>query len=296
MMLGRTPDSIYAVRPLTKGVISEYDYAEQMLRTFVRRVCAYKVIKPRAAVSIPATVTEVEQRSVVEAVMAAGTRRVVLIEESVAAAIGAGISIDLPQGSMVVNIGAGTTDIAVLSLKGIASSLSVRVGGDDIDEAIIRYLHNRYNHIIGKLTAEQVKISLGCALPSKVNRYMEVKGRNAVSGLPCLQKVSTSDIFDAISEPIQDIFSAIQRVLETTPPELAGDIMTSGICLNGGASLLPGMAEAVSRVTGVECRVAENPSDCVAIGTGKSLEYVGMLFTGVYDVGQFSFPVSDSVH
>jgi rod shape-determining protein MreB len=295
-MLGRTPDSIYAVRPLSRGVISEYDYAEQMLRAFVRRVCAYKVIKPRAAVSIPSSITEVEQRSVVQAVLASGTRRVILIEESVASAIGAGISIEQPHGSMVVNIGAGTTDIAVLSLKGIASSLSVRVGGNDLDEAILRYLHNRYNHIIGLLTAEQVKISIGCALPTRFDRKVDVKGRNAVSGLPCIQTVSSSEIYEAISDPIREILSAIQQVLETTSPELAGDIMSEGICLVGGGAMLNGMAEAITRFTGVDCYVAENPMDCVAVGTGKSLKYIGMMFTGAYDIGQFSFPLSDSAN
>ncbi len=189
-MLGRTPDSILALRPLTKGVISEYDYAEMMLRAFVRRVCAYKVIKPRVAVSIPATVTEVEQRSLVEAVLAAGTRRVLLIDEAVAAAVGAGISIDLPQGSIVVNIGGGTTNIAVLSLKGVASSLSVRVGGNDIDEAIVRYLHNHNNHIIGLQTAEQVKFKLGSALPSEENLKMQIKGRNVARMKYLMQSVS----------------------------------------------------------------------------------------------------------
>ncbi|MDD2361407.1 MAG: rod shape-determining protein [Oscillospiraceae bacterium] len=293
-MLGRTPDSIVAMKPLTKGVISEYDYAEKMLRTFVRRVCAYKVIKPRVAVSIPATVTEVEQRSLVEAVLAAGTRRVLLIDEAVAAAVGAGIQIDLPQGSMIVNIGAGTTNIAVLSLKGIASSLSVRVGGDDIDEAIVRFLHNRHNHVIGLQTAEQVKFELGNAVPPEENSTMQIKGRNVVSGLPCLQEVNANQIFEAIAEPVGEILHSIQRVLESTPPELAGDIMNSGICLTGGCSKLKGMADAVSRFTGVDCRVADNPSDCVAIGTGKSLKFAGNMFSGVFDVGQFSYPLSDS--
>ena len=293
-MLGRTPDSIMAIRPMSKGVISEYDYAEKMLRTFVRRVCAYKVMKPRVAVSIPAAVTEVEQRSVVEAVLAAGTRRVVLIDESVAAAVGAGISIDQPYGSMVVNIGAGTTNIAVLSLKGIASSISVRVGGNDIDEAIVRYMHTRYNHVIGLQTAEQVKINIGCALPREDNAVMAVKGRNVVSGLPCLQKVSAADICEAIREPVGEILSSIQRVLENTPPELAGDILVGGICMTGGGSQLNGMVHAVSLFTGVKCRLADDPTDCVAIGTGKSLKYVGMMFSGVYDVGQFSYPLSDS--
>lgn len=293
-MLGRTPDSIYAVRPVKKGVISEYDYAEQMLRVFVRRVCAYKVLKPRAAASVPASVTEVEQRSLVEAVLASGVRRVSLIDEAIAAAVGAGIKIDQPYGSMVVNIGAGTTDIAVLSLKGVASSTSIRVGGDDMDESIVRYLHNKHNHIIGHLTAEQVKISVGSAVPPAEDKVVGVKGRNIITGLPCIQKISRYEIFEAMQEPISQILLAIQRVLETTPPELAGDIIESGICLTGGCAQLDGMDLAIKRFTGVDCWIAENPADCVAVGTGESLDYLGSLFSGAYDVGQFSFPVSDS--
>ncbi len=293
-MLGRTPDSIRAIRPLYKGVISEYEYAEQMLRTFVRRVCAYKIIKPRVAVSIPSEVTGVEQRSVVEAVLAAGTRHVVLIEEPVAAALGAGISIDQPYGSMVVNVGAGTTDIAVLSLKGIAASQSIRLGGDDIDAAIVRYLHNQLNHIIGLQTAEQIKITIGEALTGDKDKTISVKGRNAVSGLPCLQKVSAAQISEAISDPVKAIISAIQRVLESTPPELAGDIMTAGITLTGGGVQLGGLPEAISRFTGVDCRIADNPSDCVAVGTGEMLKRSGAIYSGVYNIGQFSYPLSDS--
>jgi len=293
-MLGRTPDSIYAIRPVKKGVISEYDYAEQMLRSFVRRVCAYKVIKPRAAASVPASVTEVEQRYLVEAVLTSGIRKVALIDEAIAAAVGAGIKIDQPYGSMVVNIGAGTTDIAVLSLKGIASSTSIRVGGDDMDEAIVRYLHSKYSHVIGLLTAEQVKINLGCAILPQEQKTMGVKGRNIVSGLPCVQKISNFEVYEALQEPVGQILEAIQRVLESTPPELAGDIFESGICLTGGCAQLSGLAEAVMKFTGVHCRVAENPADCVAIGTGESLEYLGILYSGAYSVSQFNFPPSDS--
>lgn len=293
-MMGRTPDSIRAVRPLTKGVISEYDYAEQMVRTFVRRVCKYKVIKPRTVVSIPASVTEVERRSVVEAVLAAGTRRVVLIEEAVASALGAGIPIDKPCGSMIVNIGAGTTDIAVMSLKGVAVSTSVRTGGNDMDEAIVRYMHNRYNHVIGLRTAEAVKRQVGRALPCQSEEAVSVKGRHAVSGLPCICRVTAEEITQVIEEPLRDVFNAVQQVLESTPPELAGDLMESGICLTGGGALLNGMKEAMGRHTGVSVRLADDPMDCVAVGAGKALDYEGVLPTGVYSVGQFNYPLSDS--
>lgn len=295
-MLGKTPDTIKAVCPLTKGVISEYDYAEKMLRTFVRRVCAYKVLKPRAAVSIPASVTEVEQRSVVEAVLASGTRRVVIIEQSVAAAIGAGLNIAEPHGSMIVDIGAGTTDVAVLSLKGIANSLSIRIGGNDMDEAIVRYMHNKYSQIIGQKTAEQVKIKIGRAITGEENQKINVKGRDVVSGLPRIQEVCASEIQEAIEEPVQEILGAIQHVLESTPPELVGDIFTHGIHLTGGCAQLAGMDKAISIFTGVNCELNDAPGDCVAIGTGEALKYVGIMSSGVYDISQFNYPLSDSAH
>lgn len=295
-MLGRTPGSIRAVRPLTKGVISEYDYAEEMLRTFVRRVCAYKVLKPRAAVSIPASVTEVEQRSVVEAVLASGIRRVLLIEKSVAAAIGAGLPIAQPNGSMVVDIGAGTTEAAVLSLKGMVTSRSVRVGGNDMDEEIIRYMRSKYNQVIGQPMAEKVKKTIGRAMTQEDNPVMTVKGRDAVSGLPVSRLVSAAEIQEAIEESVHEILAAIQSVLEMTPPELAGDILAKGICLTGGCSLLGGMVQAVERYSGVECHLAEEPSDCAVLGTGRALKYSGVLSSGVYDVSQFNYPISDSSH
>lgn len=294
-MLGRTPDSILAVRPLSKGVISEYDYAEQMLRVFVRRVCAYKILKPRAAVSLPASVTEVEQRSVVEAVTAAGVRRVVLMEEAVAAAIGAGLDISVPRGSMVVDIGGGSTDVAVMSLKGMSTSVSTRVGGDDLDEAIVRYMHNRYGHVVGVLTAEQAKKTIGCAIPPQgEDPAMEIKGRDALSGLPRLQRVTASEIAEVLAEPLEPILATVQQVLETTPPELVGDVMADGITLTGGGVLLRGLPDLITRRTGVACRVAEDPEACVAVGTGKALKYVGVLSSGVYDIGQFTYALSDN--
>lgn len=295
-MLGKTPDSIRAIRPLTKGVISEYDYAEKMLKTFVRRVCKYKVMKPKAAVSIPSTVTEVEQRSVVEALLNAGTRNVVIIEEPVAAAIGAGLDISKPYGSMIVDIGAGTTDAAVLSLRGIANSLSIRVGGNDMDEAIIRYMHNRYYLVIGPIMAEKIKNTIGRAITLEGNPVMKVKGRDVVSGLPRIQEVCAEEIQEAMSDPVMEIMKAIQHVLESTAPELVGDVFAGGICLTGGCAQMHGMREAVSAYTGVECLLADNPTDCVAIGTGKALSYVGVLSSGVYDVSQFNYPLSDSSH
>ena len=294
-MLGRAPDTITVIRPLSKGVISDYDYAEQMLRYFVRKVCRYKVFKPRTAVSLPASVTEVEQRSVVEAVTASGARKVVLIEEAVAAAIGAGLDIGEPKGSMVVDLGAGTVDIAVMSLKGMAASLSVRVGGNDMDEAIVRHMRNQHNVVVGLLTAEQVKKTVGCATEAGDAAVMEVRGRNAATGLPCVRQVTGSEIREAIAEQLMEILTAVQRVLETTPPELVGDVLQQGIVLTGGVAQMKGMAEYLERSTGVDCRVAEEPEDCVARGTGQALQYVGVLSTGVYDIGQFSYRLTDSM-
>ena len=283
-MLGRTPDSITAVRPLAKGVIADYDYAERMLRYFVRKVCAYKILKPRAAVSVPASVTEVEQRSVVEAVSAAGVRRVVLIEEAVAAAIGAGL-----------DVGGGTTDVAVLSLKGISTSSSLRVGGDDMDAAIVRYLRTKYNLIIGTRMAESIKKSIGSAMPPETASVMEAKGRDALTGLPAVRPVDALEIGEALSEPLMEMLSGVQRVLETTPPELAGDVMEHGMVLTGGGAKLVGLAQFIQTNTGVSCRVAEQPDECVAVGTGKALKFAKLLSAGVYDVDQFSYHLSETL-
>lgn len=294
-MLGRAPDTITVVRPLSKGVISDYDYAEQMLHYFVRKVCAFKVFKPRAAVSLPASVTEVEQRSVVEAVTASGARKVVLIEEAVAAAIGAGLNVGEPKGCMVADLGAGTADIAVMSLKGVAASLSVRVGGNDMDEAIVRHMRNTHNLVVGLLTAEQVKRTVGCATQAGDGASTEVKGRNATTGLPSVCQVTGGEIREAVTEQLAEILTAVQRVLEMTPPELVGDVLEAGIVLTGGLAQLKGMDEYLTKNTGVDCRVAEDPEDCVAKGTGRALQYVGVLSTGVYDIGQFSYRLTDSM-
>ena len=294
-MLGRTPDSITAVRPLAKGVIADYDYAERMLRYFVRKVCAYKILKPRAAVSVPASVTEVEQRSVVEAVSAAGVRRVVLIEEAVAAAIGAGLDVSAARGSMAVNIGGGTTDVAVLSLKGISTSSSLRVGGDDMDAAIVRYLRTKYNLIIGTRMAESIKKSIGSAMPPETASVIEAKGRDALTGLPAVRPVDALEIGEALSEPLMEMLSGVQRVLETTPPELAGDVMEHGMVLTGGGAKLVGLAQFIQTNTGVSCRVAEQPDECVAVGTGKALKFAKLLSAGVYDVDQFSYHLSETL-
>lgn len=272
-MHGREPQTIRVVRPLRKGVIADFDEASAMIDYFIRRVCAYKLIKPRAAVSVPACITEVERRSMREAVSSANTREIKLIGSTLAAALGAGLDISRPQGCMVVDIGAGTTDAAVLSLQGISQELSVPIGGDDMDEAIIRYMRDRYSHVIGPLTAENIKIRLGCAMPPAEERTMQVAGRSALTGLPCVQSVTSTEINEVLQEVLQQIASAIQSVLERTPPELAGDILGENIILTGGCSLMDGMTEYLSRYLSTPCAVAENPRDCVAIGTAKALRY-----------------------
>ncbi|MCI8553672.1 MAG: rod shape-determining protein [Clostridiales bacterium] len=293
-MLGKEPDSIRVIRPMTKGVISDYHYAERMLQHFVRRVCAYKILKPRASVCVPASVTEVEQRAVIEAALASGARSAVLIEEAVAAAIGAGLDVAAPRGCMIADLGGGTTDAAVLSLKGMASSLSVRVGGDDFDEAIVRYMHNRYNHVIGLPTAEMIKKTIGDAMPDAENNpELPVRGRDAVSGLPQVVKTTAMDIREAIHDPLEEIMSVLQRVLESTPPELVGDIYSNGLLLSGGLSQMKGMVRLAAQRTGVACRLAEHPEDCVALGTEKALKYVDILSTGVYDISRLSYRLSD---
>ena len=287
-MLGRAPDSIEVIRPIRKGVISDYNYAETMIRHFVRRVCTYKVLKPNTAVTLPSTVTEVEQRSMVEAVSASGVRRVMLLEKAVAALIGAGEDITQPRGRMVADFGGGTTDITVMSLSGIAASYSVRVGGDDLDEAIVRYVKGKYNHVIGLPTAEQVKIAIGSALPAE--GAMEVKGRNAYTGLPSVQRVTAEDVQKAMEEPLTRMLSAVLQTLERTLPDLAGDVMRDGMVLTGGTAQLRGLPERLEQLTGIPCRVAEDPVDCGAKGAYIALQKRRELSHSVYNVSQFNRP------
>jgi len=245
-------------------------------------------------VSVAEKVTEVEQRSFIEAVVSAGARRVTLVPETVAAAIGAGMDVSLPLGQMIVTAGGGTVDASVLSLKGEAVSASVRVAGMAMDEAIVRYVRAQYGLIISPSTAERLKIAIGCALPLSPPRTMEAKGRDSLTGLPRVQTVSSDEVCEAIGEPLQALLDMIQQVLEVTPPELAGDIMDGGIWLTGGLAQLAMLPQLVERVTGITCHVAENPAQCVAIGAGKALQYASS-FSAVYDLGSFSYRLSDNV-
>ena len=283
-MLGRTPGKIIAIRPLKDGVISNFDITERLLRHFLKKVVGNKLFfKPRVVVCVPSGVTEVEKRSVIEATEEAGARHTYLIEEPIAAAIGAGIDINQPRGNRVVDIGAGTTDIAVISLGGSVLSDSIKVAGDKFDDAIVRYMRKKHNLLIGERTAEEMKIRIGSAYPRKEQIYIDVKGRNMISGLPQQLTIGSNEMIDALEEPLQQILEAVRTLFERTPPELASDIAENGICLTGGGALLYGMDKLVAEHTKVPCYVAEDPISCVAIGTGKVLDglekgYVNALY------------------
>ncbi len=273
VMLGRTPGNIAAIRPLRDGVISQYDITQQMIQHFIKKACGgFSIIKPRVVICVPSGVTEVEERAVVDAATQAGARRTYLIEEPVAAAIGAGIDISGPVGHMVIDIGGGTTDIAVLSLGGVVVSQSIKVAGDKFDEAIIRYVRRKHNVLIGERTAEEIKIRIGDLWPKEGPRTLNVKGRCLVQGLPKMITISSHEIPDALEEPITQVVDAVCSVVEQTPPELIGDILNNGIVMTGGGSLLRGLDRLITYATGIKVRVAEKAGACVAIGTGKSLD------------------------
>lgn len=272
-MLGRTPENIVAIRPLRDGVISDYDITERMLRYFLRKVVGRRFFfRPRIVVCVPSGVTDVEKRSVLEACEEAGARRTLLIEEPIAAAIGAGVDITQAYGAMVVDIGGGTCDIAVISLGGAVVSDSIKVAGDKFDEAILRYMRKKHNLLIGEPTAEELKVKIGSAFPRKEPLFMEVTGRNLLTGLPKTVQVGSDEMIDALSEPVQAILEAIHTLLERTPPELSADIYEHGIILTGGGSLLYGMDRIIQQNVKIPCRVAEDPVSCVAVGTGKTLD------------------------
>lgn len=275
-MLGRTPGNIIAVRPLRGGVISDYEITEQMLKFFIKK--ANKRIgsmrKPRISICTPASVTGVEKRAMEDAVRSAGARQVFVIEETIAAAIGAGIDIEKPRGSMIVDIGGGTTDIAVISLGGCVVAASIKVAGDDFDEAIIRYMRKKHNLLIGERTAEELKINVGAAFKRAGDVCMEARGRNLVSGLPRTVSVSSDDMLEALKDPVAAAMDAIRSVLEKTPPELASDIVEMGMVMTGGSSLLYGLDKLIKKETGINAVIAEDAACCAAIGTGKYVEYM----------------------
>ncbi|HAB00980.1 MAG TPA: rod shape-determining protein [Ruminococcaceae bacterium] len=282
-MLGRTPDRIRAVRPLEDGVISDYVMTEEMIKHYVRQVCSNRIFKPRIVFCIPSGTTDVESMAVVDAAIMAGARKIFLIEEPLAAAIGAGINVLAPEGNMIVDIGGGTTDIAVISLGGIVTKTSVKMAGNKFDEAIVRAVKNNHNVLIGEKTGEQVKKNIGSAYPPAEEKTMEIKGRNLYTGFPQKITVTSGEIYDALKELVEVIITAVVSVLDVTPPELTGDIIKNGIYLTGGGSLLSGLDKLISERTGLKCRVADDPVECVAIGTQKCLKYASELKEGFYN-------------
>ena len=276
LMLGRTPGNIVAVRPLRQGVISDYTVTEKMLSYFIDRTVGKSLFgrKPRISVCVPSGATEVEKKAVEDATYQAGARDVSIIEEPVAAAIGAGIDIAKPCGNMIVDIGGGTADIAVISLGGVVVSNSIKVAGDDFDEAIVRFMRKKHNLLIGERTAEEIKINVGTVYKRPENLTMDVRGRNLVTGLPKTVTVTSEETEEALREPAYQIVDAVHNVLERTPPELAADISDRGIVLTGGGSLIQGLEELIEEKTGINTMTAEDPLTAVAIGTGKYIEYL----------------------
>jgi len=274
-MLGRTPGNITAIRPLRDGVIADFTTTQKMLEYLIDKVCgSRRLFRPTLMICVPSGVTNVERRAVILAAKNAGAGEAMVIEEPMAAAIGAGLPIESPGGNMVVDIGGGTTDIAVISLGGIVASASIRVGGNRLDEAIIRHIRNTYNLMIGDPTAEEIKIKIGSAYPLAQELRMEVRGRDMVAGLPRTVEVTSEEIRDALSEPVRLIAEKLCTVLEETPPELSSDIIERGITLTGGGALLRGLDRLLYSVTEIPVRVAENSMDCVAVGTGRALESI----------------------
>ena len=274
-MLGRTPGDIVAIRPLRDGVIDDYNITETMLRFFIEKVIGHSfVFRPRIMICIPSGVTMVEKRAVQEAAEQAGARKTHLIEEPMAAAIGAGLPVDEATGSMVVDVGGGTTDIAIISLGGIVISDSLRVAGDKFDEAIIAYVRRVFSVMIGERTAENIKMEIGGAFPEARQSQMEIKGRDLLSGLPKSIVITTAQVAEALAPSVARIVDCVKKVLEEAPPELAADIMDHGIVLTGGGSMLYGLDELIHRETGIPTMLADDPLSCVAIGTGKALDFV----------------------
>ncbi len=277
-MLGRTPGNITAIRPLRDGVISDYEVTEKMLRYFINKTCGKRrFFKPKIIVCVPSGVTQVEKRAVIDATIEAGGGKTYLIEEPIAAAIGAGIDITKPDGNMIIDIGGGTTDIAVISLGGIVVNKSIKVAGDKFDEAIIRFMRKKHNLYIGERTAEDLKINIGTAAPKSKSIKMECRGRDLLTGLPKTITVTSEEMVDALEEPVNSICDAVHNTLEKTPPELAADISTRGIVMTGGGALLNGLNKLIEKKMGIPTYIADDAISCVAKGTGMSLEHIDIL-------------------
>ncbi len=281
LMLGKTPGNIVAVRPLKDGVISDYTITERMLKYFISKVCGKYIFAPTVMVCIPSGVTEVEKKAVIDASTQAGAKKVCLIEEPIAAAIGAGIDISRPCGNLIVDIGGGTADVAVISLGGAVVSESIKIAGDKFDEYIVRYVRKKYNVMIGERTAEEIKINIGCVFPKMQDAEMDVRGRDLVTGLPKTVTVHSGELLEALEEPAMGIVNAVHKVLEQTPPELAADITDRGIYMTGGGSLLDGLDKLIAKNIGINVVVADDAVSCVVLGTGKALENIDNMSGGV---------------
>lgn len=279
-MMGRTPGNVEAVRPMRTGAISDYDMTEKLLSGFLRKIVGYSLIKPRVVISVPSGITEVEERAVIQAAMEAGARRAYLIEEPLAAALGAQVDVSDPKGHMVVNVGGGITDLAVLSMGSVATSATLRVGGDAFDEALIAYVRKHYGILIGENTAEEVKIAVGCVAERPTEQSMQLKGRDLKTGLPRECTVTSTELLEVFKRPMRLIVDEILSVMEQTAPELVADLAETGIVLTGGGSQLWGMAEAISQRTEIPCHVADDPESCVALGCGKSLNWLRTMQEG----------------
>ena len=276
-MLGRTPGNIVATRPLKDGVISDYTVTEKMLKYFINKICGRTIFSPRIMICIPSQVTEVEKKAVIDAAGQAGARKVYLIEEPIAAAIGAGIDISKPCGNMIVDIGGGTTDVAVISLGGSVVSTSLKVAGDKFDEAVVKYIKKKHNGIIGERTAEDLKIHIGCVYPKIEDVEMDIRGRDLSTGLPKTITIHSSEMMEALMEPAMQVVDAVHSVLERTPPELTADISDKGIYMTGGGSLVDGLDKLLQEKTGINTMIANDTVSCVALGTGKALENLDVL-------------------
>ncbi len=285
-MMGRTPGNVVAIRPLKNGVISDYEMTERMLALFFRKAVKHAFLKPRVIVSVPSSITEVEERAVISAAMEAGARRVYLIEEPLAAALGAGLDLSAPEGHMVVDIGGGTTDIAVLTMDAVAVSTSMTVAGDAFDDAIIRYVRRKHNILIGNVTAEEIKIAIGCVHPRPDDIGMLVKGRDLKTGLPKEFTIQSSETMEALKRPAKQITDEIFAVLEQTAPELVADIAQNGIVLTGGGSLIYGMEQLIAEKTNIPCVVADDTDSCVAYGCGKSLSWMNHMQEGTINLAR----------
>jgi rod shape-determining protein MreB len=280
-MIGRTPGNISAIRPMKDGVIADFEVTEAMLRYFIKKAQPRKINKPLVVVAIPSGITEVEKRAVRDSALRAGAREVFLVEEPKAAAIGVGLPIHEPGGNMIIDIGGGTTEMAVISLDGVVVSRSIRIAGDELDQAIIEHLRKAYNLMIGERTAEEIKIRIGSAYPLDEELTMEVRGRDLVSGLPKTVTITSEEVREALSEPIREIVDAARQTLEKTPPELSADLIDRGIVMAGGGSLLRGLDKLLAEETGLPVHVAENPMSAVAIGVGKGLDNIRYLRTRI---------------